>query len=128
MRPFSSEYIAGHLSRTYDLTVEQGFGVAKASMESTIDHTVRRDIGGDEQRVHSKDTKWFNMTFKHVLLPIWLLTVIYNGKPFQVCINGFTGEVQGRRPYSRAKIIAAVTLVVLVIVIGIVAYATMKGG
>ena len=126
--PFSAEYIAGHLSRTYDLTVEQGFEVARSSMESTIDHTVRRDIGGDEQRVHSKDTKWFNMTFKHVLLPIWLLTVIYAGKPFQVCINGFTREVQGRRPYSKAKIIAAITLVVLVIVIGIVAYATAKGG
>jgi DNA-directed RNA polymerase subunit RPC12/RpoP len=128
VRPFSAEYVAGHLSRTYDLTVEQAFEVAKSSMESTIDRTVRSDIGGDEQRVHSKDTKWFNMTFKHVLLPIWLLTVIYAGKPFHVCINGFTGEVQGRRPYSTAKIIAAISLVVLVILIGIVAYATMKGG
>ena len=108
-KPFSAEYIAGHLSRTYDTTVEQAFEVAKSTMESTIDHTVRRDIGGDEQRVHRKNTNWYNMTFKHVLLPIWLLTVIYNGKPFQVCINGFTGEVQGRRPYSKVKIVAAIT-------------------
>ena len=68
------------------------------------------------------------MTFKHLLLPIWLLTVIYAGKPFQVCINGVTGEVQGRRPYSKAKIVAAIPLVVLVILVGIVAYATAKGG
>lgn len=127
-KPFSAEYIAGHLCRTYDRSIEQAFEIAKGTMESTIDHTVRRDIGGDRQRVHSKHTNWFDMTFKHVLLPIWLLTVIYNGKPFQVCINGFTGEVQGRRPYSTVKIAAAITVVVLVIILGIVAYAAAKGG
>jgi len=128
VRPFSAEYIAGHLSRTYDLTVEQAFGVAKSSMESTIEHTVRSDIGGDEQRVHSKNSNWYNMTFKHVLLPIWLLTVIYNGQPFQVCINGFTGEVQGRRPYSKVKIAAAITAAVLVLIVLAVAWSSMKGG
>lgn len=127
-KPFSAEYIAGHLSRTYDRTVEQSFEIAKSSMEGTIASTVRSDIGGDEQRVHSVQTQWFNMTFKHVLLPIWLLTVIYNGTPFQVCINGFTGEVQGRRPYSTVKIAAAVTAAVLVILLVVVAYMAMKGG
>lgn len=127
-KPYSAEYIAGHLSRTYDRTVEQSFEIAKASMESTIHATVRSDIGGDEQRVHSKQTQWFNMTFKHVLLPIWLLTVIYGGKPFQVCINGFTGEVQGRRPYSTIKIVALISVVVLVVLTLIVAYAAAKGG
>ena len=125
-KPYSAEYVAGHLSRTYDRTVEQSFEIAKSSMESTIESTVRHDIGGDEQRVHSKQTQWFNMTFKHVLLPIWLLTVIYNGKPFQVCINGFTGEVQGRRPYSTAKIVAAISVVVLLILAGMLAYLAMK--
>lgn len=97
-------------------------------MENTIDHTVRADIGGDEQRVTSVNTRWFDMTFKHVLLPIWLLTVIYDGKPFQVCINGFTGEVQGRRPFSKVKIAAAVTAVVLLLILGLMAYAAAKVG
>ena len=48
------------------------------------------------------------MTYKHLLLPIWLLTVIYEQKPFQVYINGVTGEVHGARPYSKVKILAAV--------------------
>jgi predicted RNA-binding Zn-ribbon protein involved in translation (DUF1610 family) len=127
VRPFSAEYIAGHLSRTYDSTVEQAFEVAKSTMESVIDHTVRRDIGGDEQRVHNKNTTWYDMTFKHVLLPIWLLTVVYGGKPFQVCINGFTGEVQGRRPHSAVKIAVTITLAVLVVLAVLVAFAAVKG-
>ncbi len=42
---------------------------------------------------------------------MWLLTVIYGGSPFQVFINGVTGEVQGQRPYSKVKIALAVIAV-----------------
>jgi DNA-directed RNA polymerase subunit RPC12/RpoP len=127
-KPYSAEYVAGHLSRTYDLSVEQAFGQAKSRMEDVIDSTVRHDIGGDQQRVHSKNTQWFDMRYKHLLLPIWLLTVIYAGKPFQVCINGFTGEVQGRRPYSTVKIATAVTIAVLILLAVVVLYSKSRGG
>jgi hypothetical protein len=59
------------------------------------------------------------LTFKHVLLPIWLLTVVYAGNPFQVFINGVTGEVQGQRPWSTVKIVFAV-LAALIVIVGIV--------
>ena len=117
VRPFTPEFLAGHLARTYDLDVENAFGVAQQRMESEIVSTIKRDIGGDQQRIHSKDTQWGAMTFKHVLLPVWLLTVIYAGNPFQVFINGITGEVQGDRPFSKVKIAAAVTLGVILIAV-----------
>ncbi|WP_197523113.1 hypothetical protein [Actinokineospora pegani] len=113
---FSGEYVAGHLSRTYDLGVEECFGIATERMRGEIEQTVRRDIGGDRQRVHQVSTTWFDRRFQHLLLPIWLLTVVYQGKPFQVCINGITGEVQGRRPISAVKVVAAVLLAITVIV------------
>jgi hypothetical protein len=116
-RPYSAEYVAGHLSRTYDRTAEQCFEPARQRMEQEIDRTVRSDIGGDQQRVHSKDIHWHALRFKYLLIPIWLLTVIYAGKPFQVCINGVTGEVQGRRPISKIKVTVAV-FVALVIITG----------
>jgi DNA-directed RNA polymerase subunit RPC12/RpoP len=128
-KPYSAEYIAGHLSRTYDTTVEQAYETAKSRMETEIDRTVRADIGGDQQRVHSKHINWYYLTFKHLLLPIWLLTIIYNGRPFQVCINGFTGEVQGRRPYSKTKIAITVAVIVVVLVAWVVwAAISSKGG
>ena len=126
-RPYSAEYVAGHLSRTYDRTAEQCFEPARRQMEDEIDHTVRRDIGGNQQRVHSKDSHWYDMRFKYLLMPIWLLTVIYEGRPFQVCINGVTGEVQGRRPISKIKVALAV-LVALVVVIGVVVLYQSRGG
>ena len=44
---------------------------------------------------------------------LWLLTAIYSGKPFQLCINGCTREGQSRRPYSAAKIVALISVIVL---------------
>lgn len=116
-KPFSAEYVAGHLCRTYDHGVEECFGEAKGRVEDGVRSTVRRDIGGDHQRISAMSVRYDLLTFKHLLLPIWLLTVIYDQRPFQVFINGVTGEVQGQRPYSKIKIACAVVLAIVVIAV-----------
>jgi hypothetical protein len=60
-------------------------------------------------------------------MPIWLLTVIYENKPFQVCINGVTGEVQGRRPISKIKVAIAVLVAIVVVVTLLVLYQSRGG-
>jgi DNA-directed RNA polymerase subunit RPC12/RpoP len=115
-RPFTAEYLAGHLSRTYDHDVVECLAPAKARMEDEIRHAVRRDIGGDVQQITSMGVHYEGLAYKHLLLPVWLLTVIYGGAPFQVFINGVTGEVQGQRPYSTVKIALAVIAVAILAV------------
>lgn len=127
-KPYSAEYAAGHLARTYDHDVEECLGEATKIMESDIRSTIHRDIGGDQQRISQMDISWKEMTYKHILLPIWLLTVIYDQRPFQVYINGVTGEVHGNRPYSKVKIISAVAAAVLLVIIVIVAVQAGGGG
>lgn len=115
-RPYSQEYIAGHLSRTYDHDANVVFGdEVKPRMEGVIATTVRADIGGDQQRVHSMDVNWASLMFNQLALPVWMLTVTYKAKPFQVFINGVTGEVQGQRPYSWIKITLAIIAALIVI-------------
>ena len=86
-------------------------------MDVDIRSFVRRDIGGDEQRIHSVRTQHDNVTFKHILLPVWISTYRYSNKPYRFLINGRTGEVQGERPWSWAKI--------LILVLGIAAAAAI---
>ncbi|WP_446664414.1 hypothetical protein [Flexivirga sp. B27] len=117
-QPYSPQYVAGHLSRTYDEDANQRFKHgARGQMDAVIESTVRRDIGGDEQRVENVQTSYKMLTFAQLLLPVWLLTVTYEGKPFQVFINGVTGEVQGRRPWSKVKIAFAIVAAIIVITI-----------
>lgn len=128
--PYRGEYVAGHLCRTYDHDAEAAFPVAQERIDGEIDTTIRRDIGGDVQRVEAKQTAYNALTFVHLLLPMWLLTVIFQGKPFQVFINGITGEVQGQRPWSAVKIAAAVFVTVVLLILAFVIYTsvTRKGG
>ena len=83
-----------------------------------IEGDVRRDIGGDEQRITTRRHRlWSDETFKHILLPVWMAAYKYNGKSYRFVVNGQTGEVQGERPWSIWKIGFAV-LVVAAIALG----------
>jgi hypothetical protein len=79
-------------------------------MDRVIERDVRFDIGGDRQRIAQIDTQLSDITFKHVLLPVWLAAYKYRGKTYRFVVNGQSGRVQGERPYSAWKIAAAVSL------------------
>jgi DNA-directed RNA polymerase subunit RPC12/RpoP len=109
-RPFSQEVLAGFVSRTYDVELEDGFTVARQAIDSALAQDVRQRIGGDEQRVDDIRTQLGAITFKHILLPVWMLAYRYQDRSYQVLVNACTGEVDGERPYSGWKI-AFATLV-----------------
>ena len=117
LQPYNPDYIAGHLCRTYDVDAKECFSEAHRRIKQGVEQTIRRDIGGDQQRIRRMNMQMANLTYKHVLLPIWLLTVLYDGQAMQVFMNGTTGEIHGQRPWSKVKIIAAVVAVILVIIL-----------
>ena len=106
--PFTQEALAGFFARTYEIELDAGFRDAREIMDAAIRAEAKRRIGGDEQRVHSVRTQVSAVTFKHLLLPVWLLAYRYNDKTYQVMVNAATGEVQGERPWSIVKILLAV--------------------
>jgi LSD1 subclass zinc finger protein len=105
---FNEQLLSGFQAEQYQLDVKGGFEKAKVRMEDVIRGTVRRDIGGDVQQVLSLNTTYNDVTFKHILLPIWISAYRFKGKVYRFMINGRTGEVQGERPYSGWKIFFAV--------------------
>jgi len=113
--PYDTKYLSGFKSETYQVGLEDGYGVAQNKMEPTIVSDIKGDIGGDRQRISSKSTSYNDITFKHVLLPIWLSAYRFNDKVYRFMINGRTGEVQGERPWSWIKITLAVLAVLAVI-------------
>ena len=106
--PFTQQVLAGFFAMTYDIPLEEGFKVACQRMDSAISIDVRQRIGGDEQNVTSQKTNYGDVTFKHLLLPVWLLAYRYKERSYRVVINAVTGEVSGERPYSAVKIFCAV--------------------
>jgi Zn finger protein HypA/HybF involved in hydrogenase expression len=112
---YRPEFLAGHETLRYDLEPEAGLEKAKAAMAPVIEADCRDDIGGDEQRVQDVQTEYRDVTFKLLLMPVWIAFYLHAGKNYNIMVNGCTGEVSGERPYSAAKIAAAITAAVLVI-------------
>ncbi|WP_371168379.1 primosomal protein N' (replication factor Y) - superfamily II helicase [Aliiroseovarius sp. 2305UL8-7] len=110
LEPYRPEYLAGFRAEGYTIELEQGFSEARDYMNRIILRDVKFDIGGDRQRVSDMDTNMSDVTFKHILLPVWLAAYKYRGRTYRFVVNGQNGRVQGERPYSAWKITFAVIL------------------
>jgi len=113
--PYQEDYLAGFKTERYRVGLEQGFEEAKQLMAPEIYRTICWDIGGDEQRVWSQKTQYDKITFKHVLLPIWLGAYRFQDKVYSYLVNARTGEVRGDAPISIWKVLGLVLLGLLVI-------------
>ncbi len=114
LEPYQPQYLAGFRAEAYTVSLEDGHGEARQHMARIIERDVRFDIGGDQQRVHDIDTDISHVTFKHILLPVWLAAYKYRGRSYRFVVNGQTGRVQGERPWSAIKVTIAVIFGLLV--------------
>ena len=110
LKPYSPAYLAGFRSESYTVGLSEGYTHAQGKMKKVIEKDVRFDIGGDRQQITTMNTDIQDVTFKHVLLPVWLAAYKFRGKSYRFVVNGQTGRVQGERPWSPWKIAFAVAL------------------
>lgn len=115
--PYDDAYLSGFGAESYKTDLREGFDLAQKQMKPAIEMSIRRDIGGDEQRISSTRTRHDNIRFKHILLPLWVAAYRYRRKVYRFLVNARTGEVRGDRPYSALKITCATIAVLMVIAV-----------
>lgn len=126
VEPYRPEYLAGYQTLRYEVEPPEGLERFKYIAEKQIERDCRHDIGGDEQRVQSMHTAWNSVTFKLLLLPVWLAAYRFDNRVWQVMINARTGEVLGDRPYSWVKITFAVLGALIVAALAFWIYTLVK--
>ncbi|WP_448381260.1 primosomal protein N' (replication factor Y) - superfamily II helicase [Gloeomargarita sp.] len=124
LRSYSPAFLSGYRVERYQVPLREAFAQAQKKMDAVIREDVRQDIGGDEQRIHSIKTQYNAVTFKHVLLPVWLFSYRYRGKVYQVMACGVTGRILGDYPLSIWKV--ALAVIVGLIVAGIALWAILE--
>ncbi len=105
---YDPAYLSGFVAERYAVDLEEGFERAKSRMEPEIRASIRRDIGGDEQRISRMSTAYDDVRFKHFLLPLWISSFRYGDEVYRFVVNARTGEPAGERPWSAIKIALAV--------------------
>lgn len=117
LEPYRAEFMSGFQAEAYQVDLGTGFEQAKTIMDQTISNSIQRDIGGNHQRIHSARTNYADITFKHILLPVWISAYRYRDKTYRFIVNARNGQAKGERPYSVAKIALAVAAGLFVLLI-----------
>ncbi|MFD0673587.1 hypothetical protein [Cohnella sp. GCM10027633] len=102
--PYKPEYLSGYISEKYSVTCEEGWERAQNEAEERLEREIRGRIGGDEIRSLDIRTTYSDVTYKHLLLPVWNASYTYQGKSYHYMVNGQTGTVSGYVPRSAWKI------------------------
>jgi hypothetical protein len=119
--PYDPGYLAGWTVERYQIDLVNAAAASRAAMDAKLRAMCAAAVPGDTQRDLQVSSTYTDQRFKHILVPVWLLTYTYGARSYQVVANGVTGRMAGDRPWSWIKI------VLLVIVVLIVLYLTQSG-
>ncbi|MDR0395273.1 MAG: TFIIB-type zinc ribbon-containing protein [Tannerella sp.] len=114
---YNEQFMRGFLTELYRKDFRECYPQAKKQMESYISALVRSEIGGNQQRIRRQDTRYSDVKFKHVLLPVWLSAYRYKNKSYVFAVNGRTGQVFGQRPWSIPKIMLLILVLAAVLAV-----------
>jgi DNA-directed RNA polymerase subunit RPC12/RpoP len=115
--PYDTGYIAGWVVERYQLDLVSAAQHSREVMDRKLHSLCASQVPGDTHRNLQVDADYSGQTFKHILVPIWLLSYSYGARKFQVVINGYTGAIAGDYPKSWVKILLTVLFILLVILI-----------
>lgn len=120
-KAYKPEYIAGFVAERYSLGLKDAWKTAMVSIKEKLNRHISDNIRSkqhaDRVRNLHVGTDYSNITYKYLLLPIWVSNFKYNDKVYQFMVNGQTGKVSGKTPLSIPKIIITVVAVIAIIAI-----------
>ena len=111
--PYDPGYLAGWTVERYQIDLVGAAERSRQQMEQQLRQLCGAAVPGDTYRNLQVQPTFRDQTFKHILVPVWLLTYTYGSTVYQVAANGVTGRMAGQRPWSWIKI----TLLVIVVLI-----------
>ncbi len=117
---YDKSYLSGYESEVYSIEIDEAIKTAKLIMQNRIRIDIKNQIGGDIQEITSLKSQYSNITYKHILLPVYASAFKFNNKIYNYVINARNGEIKGKKPYSILKI--SLTVAFVLTIIGIIVY------
>jgi hypothetical protein len=117
LKPYDAAFVWGFVVEHYQIVLFDAAKRSQEAMNEKLRQMCAAQIPGDTYRnLHIQPT-YSGQTFKHILVPIWLLTYNFGAKAYQVVVNGVTGRMAGDYPKSFWKILFLVLLAIIVILV-----------
>jgi hypothetical protein len=111
-RAYKPEFVAGFVAERYAIGIKEAWRLAKQKihrlLQKSVDKVIRRENRADKVIIKTFSTAYDNLTYKYLLLPVWMASFKYRNKVYSFKVNGQTGRVAGNAPLSPLKIALAV--------------------
>jgi hypothetical protein len=115
--PYDPGYLAGWTVERYQIDLVAAATRSRETMDAQVRQMCASAVPGDTHRNLAVDAQYAEQAFKHILVPIWLLTYTYGARTYQVLANGVTGAMAGDRPWSWIKIALLILAIILVFIV-----------
>jgi hypothetical protein len=113
--PYDTAFLAGHVVEHYKVVLLEAARQSQEQMHAKLVELCGRQVPGDTHRNLRIFPTYSGQTFKHLLVPIWLLTYNFRSKAYQVIANGYTGKLAGEYPWSWWKVLLLIILALIVL-------------
>lgn len=114
---YDTAFLSGFIVEHYQIVLLDAAQASQNAMVSKLRELCAREIPGDTYRNLEIHPTFSAQTFKHILVPIWLLSYLYGARTFQVVVNGYDGRMAGQYPKSPWKIALLVLLAIIAFMI-----------
>jgi Zn finger protein HypA/HybF involved in hydrogenase expression len=111
--PYDPGYLSGWVVEQYQIDLIEAAQASRERMLAELESLCASQVPGDTYRGLRVQPQFTGQTFKHTLLPVWLLSYTYGSRIYQVTVNGATGKIAGEYPLSWIKITIAILLALL---------------
>lgn len=117
-------YLAGWPAVLYDRSLSDASLVARDEVIREMRPQMYSLIepGRDKRNVNIGGGEWSGMTFKHLLLPLWIGEYRFQSKKYRVLVNGQTGKVTGEKPSDTVKMVFVALLAFIVLAVILMLY------
>jgi hypothetical protein len=117
LKPYDPAYVRGWTVERYQVDLRKASETSRQQMDSQITAMCGRQVPGDTYKDLQVQAQYSDRTFKHILVPIWLVTYTFGARTFQTIVNGYTGSTAGDRPISWSKVFFYIILPAIVVLI-----------
>ncbi|MEZ4684843.1 MAG: hypothetical protein R3B47_01870 [Bacteroidia bacterium] len=99
---------------------ENATKAATKEINKQIEKAAGQDVDADFHHSVDMQLRMEGLSLQHALLPLWIVTWNYRGKPWHACIHGRSGKIEGEQPWSPMRVGILIAVVFLVIFFGVI--------
>jgi hypothetical protein len=122
LKPYDPAFVRGWTVERYQIDLRKAADLNRGQMDQDMQSLCGQQVPGDTHRDLQVRTAYAERTFKHILVPVWLVNYTFGSKTYQVLVNGYTGNTAGDRPISWVKVfvyivIPAIFLLLIIVLV-----------